>query len=156
MSKSLSMEETRYSNIDGKRSVKHTTWFREVPSLLLCQGGKYNNRPQTPGTSLQKRCSYIVTETRAYTTQNSPIKIKNNLQTWMRSVRSRLPIKPKLQRKQRWWNTSTKININAIEMATDIPNCMTTQEILQAKIKDNHLQQLREYILRDWPDSRMR
>ena len=47
-----------------------------------------------------------------------------------------------------------KININAIDIATDITYCMITQEIQQATIKDDHLQQLRQHIIRHSPESR--
>ena len=47
-----------------------------------------------------------------------------------------------------------KININAIHMRTDIPNCMTVKEIQQATTKDYHLQHLRAHIIKAWPESR--
>ena len=49
---------------------------------------------------------------------------------------------------------SMKINVNVIDRTNDIPNCMTTQEIQQATIKDSYLQQLRQHIMRGWPESR--
>ena len=75
MGKSLSAVERRHR----MRIIRHTTWFREVPSLLLCQGVKYNNRPKTPGGNLQKRCSYTVPEIKMHITQNSLIQSKNIL-----------------------------------------------------------------------------
>ena len=47
-----------------------------------------------------------------------------------------------------------KINMNAIDTAMDIPNCIDIQEIQQATVKDDHLQQLREHIIRGFPRSR--
>ena len=47
-----------------------------------------------------------------------------------------------------------KININAMDTAKVIPKCMTIQEIQQATIKDEHLHQLRQCIIRGWPESR--
>ena len=41
-----------------------------------------------------------------------------------------------------------KINFNAIDTATEIPNCMTIQEKQQAVGKDDHLHQLREHFVR--------
>ena len=51
-SKSLLALERRH--INRKRSISHTTRLSEVASLLFCQGGKYYNRTQTPGSYLQK------------------------------------------------------------------------------------------------------
>ena len=47
-----------------------------------------------------------------------------------------------------------KININAIDTATDIPKCMAIQEIQQAEIKDEYLQQIGEHSIRGWSESR--
>ena len=40
------------------------------------------------------------------------------------------------------------ININAICLTIDIPNCMIAQKIQETTAKDEHLQQLRVYIIR--------
>ena len=48
-----------------------------------------------------------------------------------------------------------KVKNETIETATDIPNCITIQEIQQATAKDDHTQQLREHIIRGWPESRI-
>ena len=45
-----------------------------------------------------------------------------------------------------------KININAIEIAIDIQKYMIIQEIEQATIKDDHLQQLRQHIIMGWAE----
>ena len=45
------------------------------------------------------------------------------------------------------------INIIAIHITADIPNCITAQEIQQAEDKDDPLHQLRAHIIRGWPES---
>ena len=91
--------------------------FREVPSLMLCQGGKHNHRSITnPGSNPKKRCSHIVTEITMHTTQNSPIQSEYNLQTWTGTVHSRLAVKTKPQRKNDYKIPGMKIN--AIDTAT--------------------------------------
>ena len=61
-SKSLIGVKKRYSNIERK-----ALGILLAPSLLLCQGGKYNHRPQTAHCHIQERCSHIVTKTQANT-----------------------------------------------------------------------------------------
>ena len=41
-------------------------------------------------------------------------------------------------------------NINAFQTGTNIPDCMTIQEIQQASSQDEHLQHLQEHIIRGW------
>ena len=41
-------------------------------------------------------------------------------------------------------------------MTTDIPNCSIVQEIQQATTEDDHLLQLEAYIIRGWPESKMK
>ena len=40
-----------------ERYTRYTTWAQEVPSLLLCKRGQYNNRSQTTSRNLQQRHS---------------------------------------------------------------------------------------------------
>ena len=47
-----------------------------------------------------------------------------------------------------------QLNIDAIETMTDIPDCMTMQQLQQATSKDDHLQQLKDYIIRGWPENK--
>ena len=47
-----------------------------------------------------------------------------------------------------------KININKIYMITGITNCMTVKEIQQTTARDDHIQQLRQHIIRGWCESR--
>ena len=42
--------------------------------------------------------------------------------------------------------SDTSITINAIESCTDIPDCMTTEDIRLASLEDEHLDMLSEYV----------
>ena len=44
--------------------------------------------------------------------------------------------------------------VDAIQTATDLPECISMAEIQQASSLDNHLQQLKGIIITGWPDSR--
>ena len=47
-----------------------------------------------------------------------------------------------------------QININAIQLTTNMPGCMIFNELMGATSQDQHLQQLMEYIIQGWPDNR--
>ena len=49
----------------------------KVPSLLLCQGGKYNCGPQTTHGHIQERCSHFVTKTPANSIKNTSVQGQN-------------------------------------------------------------------------------
>ena len=44
--------------------------------------------------------------------------------------------------------------IDAIQTTTNIPDCITIQQLHQATLQDNHLQQLEKYIIRGWPENK--
>ena len=44
--------------------------------------------------------------------------------------------------------------IDAIQTMTNIPDCMTIQHLQQATSQDDHLQQLKGYIIRGWPENK--
>ena len=44
--------------------------------------------------------------------------------------------------------------MDAIQTATDMPECVSMAEIQQASSINNHLQQLRGIIITGWPDTR--
>ena len=46
------------------------------------------------------------------------------------------------------------VQVDAIQTATDMPECISMAEIQQALSLDNHLQQLKGIINTGWPDSR--
>ena len=45
------------------------------------------------------------------------------------------------------------ISINATQACTDIPECMTTEEIREVTLEDEHLSALPELILCSWPST---
>ena len=47
-----------------------------------------------------------------------------------------------------------ELSIDAVHTSTDVPACMSIQEIQGAMQRDVHLQQLKEYIINGWPESR--
>ena len=47
-----------------------------------------------------------------------------------------------------------QLNIDAIHTATNIPDCMMMQQLQQATTQDEHLQQLKEHIIRGWPEDK--
>ena len=44
--------------------------------------------------------------------------------------------------------------MDAIQNATDMPECMSMAEIQQASSQDDHLQQLKSFIIAGWPDTK--
>ena len=48
----------------------------------------------------------------------------------------------------------TDIRVDVIQMLTNVSECMSTQEIQQTTAQDEHLQQLRGYIIAGWPESK--
>ena len=83
-----------------KRGTRYTTWAWEVPSLLLCKSGEYNNRSQTTTSNLKEKCSSAISGN-TMNSFNTPIQSKNHIQTWTKSIHSRLALQTKPQRKQR-------------------------------------------------------
>ena len=79
----------------SKRGTRYTTWAQEVPSLLLCGRGEYDNRSQTKSINFLARCSNAISENTINSPQNTPAQSKNHIQTWTRSNHSRLPFKTK-------------------------------------------------------------
>ena len=46
------------------------------------------------------------------------------------------------------------INIDAIQSATDIPECVSMAQIQQASTQDDHLQCLKSFIITGWPSTK--
>ena len=44
------------------------------------------------------------------------------------------------------------IQVDAIQSTTDIPECVSMAEIQQALVQDDHLQELKNFIISGWPD----
>ena len=47
-----------------------------------------------------------------------------------------------------------QVNVNTVETATNIPEYMTIHELQHETALDNHLQQLKEHIIKRWPENR--
>ena len=47
-----------------------------------------------------------------------------------------------------------KINTDVIHTTTDIPEYMLIKDLKQAKLPDEHLQQLKNFIIKGWPITR--
>ena len=47
-----------------------------------------------------------------------------------------------------------QLNVDTIQITTNIQDCMMIQQLQQATSKDNHLQQVKDYIIRGWPENR--
>ena len=44
------------------------------------------------------------------------------------------------------------IQVDAIQSTTDMPECVSIEEIQQALAQDDHLQKLKNFIISGWPD----
>ena len=47
-----------------------------------------------------------------------------------------------------------EIQVNIIQTATDMPECLSMTELQQASSQDNHLQKVKHFIIAGWPDSK--
>ena len=47
-----------------------------------------------------------------------------------------------------------QLNIDATQTITNIPDCMTIQQLQQTNSQHDHIQQLKDYILRGWPENK--
>ena len=47
-----------------------------------------------------------------------------------------------------------QVNVNNIETSTKIPECMRICELQHETDQDNHLKQLKECIIKGWPESK--
>ena len=47
-----------------------------------------------------------------------------------------------------------QISLNATQLRTYVPECMTFNELKEATSQGQHLQQLMEYIIQGWPDNK--
>ena len=46
------------------------------------------------------------------------------------------------------------MNVDAIQTTTNIPDCMKIQQLPQATSQNDHLQQLKDYIIRGWQENK--
>ena len=47
-----------------------------------------------------------------------------------------------------------QVNINTVETATNIPECITICGMQYETAVDNHIQQLKECIIKGWPENK--
>ena len=47
-----------------------------------------------------------------------------------------------------------QISINVIQLTTNMPECITFNELKEVTFQDQHLQQLMENIIQGWPDNK--
>ena len=115
--------------------------------------GEYNNRSQSTSSNLQERCCNAVTEN-TMNSQNTPIQNQNHIQPGLD-----LFITYWFSRQNHNENKDEEIpgmllNIDTIQTMTNIPDCMTIQQLQQGTSQDDHLQQLKCYIIRGWPENK--
>ena len=46
-----------------------------------------------------------------------------------------------------------QVNVDALQTTTNIPHSMMIQQLQQATSQDDHLQQLKDYIIGGWPEN---
>ena len=136
------------------RHVRQTTWFREGPLLLLCQGGKNNNR-QKPLIAISKKdeatlsqrlqCILLIFHKYRVSIIYKPGP-DLSIADWLSRQNHKEDKDDETQ--------AIKINTIAIDTATDVPKYMPIYKMQQATAKANHLQQIREHIIRVWPESK--
>ena len=106
-----------------KRSTRHTVWNREISSLLLHKTDGYHYRSQPTSCNIQNICHNTATKTAVNSTEN--ISIQSELytcldQTYLYWTGS--PDKP--QENKHAEIPGMQININTIQTAINIPDCM--------------------------------
>ena len=120
-----------------KKSTGHSPWHQNIPSLLFCKRGKGYHGPQAHGGHIQERCSNTIKETTVHLTEGTPIQIK-------------IIYKPELgmysidwlsrqNHKEDQEKAYLQVNINVINIATDIPMSIIIRDTWEAKIYSNHL-----------------
>ena len=86
--------------------------------------------------------------------QNTPIQSKNHIQISTRSIHTRLALKTKPQGNKDEKIPGMQLNADAIQTTTNITDCMKTQKLQQATSQDDNLQQLKDYIIKGWPENK--
>ena len=94
-----------------------------------------------------------LSQTTKNSTQNTPIKTPNFAHTWNGSIHSRLLVQTKPHGNKDAEISAMQVNIDAIQKSTNIPDGMTIQELKQEMSGDEHIQQLKEHIIKGWPEN---
>ena len=135
-------------------SAWNITWLGEVPSLLFWQRGTHHYRSQTAHINIQKRCSHTVTVYTVHTAKIHQYRVqiiykpdpKIFIADWL-SRHNHVEGKDKPIK-------DIDIRVDAIQSATDMPECISMAEIQLASTQDNHLQCLKCFIIAGWPDTK--
>ena len=148
-SKNLSSAGRRYSNIEREAlgilyrlKKSHHFYFAREVSIIT------DHKPlvaifKTDVATLSQRLQLILLRI-------TPIQNQNIIQTLCKDWLSTQNHKK---------NKDTEIpgmqvNINAIQTITNIPDCLTIQELQQATSQDGHQQQIKEHIIKGWPENK--
>ena len=132
-----------------KRSIRYITWPRKIPSLLLCKRGEYNYRLQANSGNIQERHGNIIAKTTVNTLQNTPIESQNYIQSWSRLLHCGLVIQTKHEEDKDEEIAGMQMNVNTVEMAKTIIECVMICELQHETGLDNHLQQVKNASLKD-------
>ena len=132
----------------------NTTWFREVPPLLFWERGAFHHRPQTSSGYVQKGHGHTVAAYTAHTTKNSsiwgPIIYKPGpeifIADWLLR-NNRVEGKNKPIKDMDIW-------VDTIQNSIDMPECISMAEMQQASSQNDHLQQLKKFIIAGWPNTK--
>ena len=130
-----------------KRGTRHTAWTQKVMPLPLCKRGEYNYRSQTTSSNIQKdvatllqRLHQILLRIHEYRVR---IIYKPGLDLFRVDWLSRQNHKENKDREI----PGMKVNIDTIQTTNKHP-------ILHDNTWDEHLQQLKEHIIKGWPQNK--
>ena len=136
-----------------EKSIRDTAWTREVSLLLLSKRGNSHHGSQPTGRNLQEGFGHIIIGTSMHTTIHLPIKNQDTIQTWTRSIHDRL-VMTESWRRQGQYNTWHEDKHWGGTHSNGYPRAHSIQDVQQTPLKDEHLQQLNNYIIQGWPLSR--
>ena len=132
----------------------NTTWFGEILPLLFWQRGNHHHRSQTACihvkkdvATLSQHIQCILLKIHQYRVQiiykpGPEIFIADWLSRHNHVEGKDKPIK------------DMDIQVDAIQNTTDLLECISMAEIQQASSQDDHLQQLKSFIIAGWPDTK--
>ena len=127
----------------------------KIPSLLLCEGGKYNDGPPTTCCHIQERCSHFVTKVPVTLIKNTSVQGQNLIQIQTRLIHGRQWLSQQNHKESEDEEIKgMQINVNAIRLTTNVPECMTVNDLKEVLYQDKHIQQLKEYIIQGWPENK--
>ena len=86
--------------------------------------------------------------------QNTPRWSQNHIQTWTVSFHCRMALQTKPQGKKDVEIPGMQLIIDAIQTMINIPDCTIIQQLQQVTSQDEHLQELKDNIIRGWPENK--